>query len=247
MDISEFKKEKIEGRKQLLEKIVTAFKTQKPVAIHQFGSGTTGYNDEFSDIDIWITFKDSDIANILKNLSKIFGMIAPVILRHHSKSWSPVGGSSNSIIHETNQGLFVVDYYISKLSETVINKDSTVLFGDDAIIKRGLWRLNKEVNKNIHDSHTLKKDISLLLDLIFISTKLIARKNQNEDFLKTFKLVHKNFRKKYNRIIKSRQIKLNFNSNRRLLSDLYKISNKSQKRAIYKIRKYLKQIEVLYS
>src|SRR5689334_23091449 len=108
MDLKEFRQNRIKGRQQLLEKIIEEFKSLDPVAIHQFGSGPNGFKDEFSDIDIWITFKDSEIKNILPKLGQVFNQIAPVIVRHHSKTWSPVGGSANSVIHETEFGLFVV-------------------------------------------------------------------------------------------------------------------------------------------
>lgn len=245
MDKKAFKQKRIEGRRQLLEKIIDTFKSLDPVAIHQFGSGSTGFKDEFSDIDIWITFKDSKIDKTLTKLNRIFNNIALILLRHHSKSWSPVGGSANSIIYDTEYGPFVVDYYISKFSETVIKDDSRVLYGDDSL-KRGDWKLNKEVNKNIHDSHTLKKDTNLLLDLIFVGIKGIVRKWEGDDFVNSLKIVHKNFRKRYEGIIKRRWISLSFRSDYRLLSDLYHISNKSQRRAISKIRKYAKQVEALY-
>lgn len=246
MNLAEFKQQRIEGRKLLLERIIRIFKSLDPVALHQFGSGTKGFKDEFSDIDIWITFRDSVIEDILNKLNKIFSDIAPILIRHYSKFWSPVGGSANSVIHDTEFGPFVVDYYISKLSETVIKMDSKVLFGDDSL-KRGGWRLNKEVNKEIHDSHTLKKDINLLIDLIFVSTKGIVRKWEGDDFVNILRTVHKNFRKRYDKKIKRRRISLSFRSDYRLLSDLYQISNKSQRRAIFKIRKYIKQVEALYS
>ena len=244
MDIEEFKKKRIEGRKELLEKIIDTFKSLKPVAIHQFGSGIKGFTDELSDIDIWVTFKDDEIKIILKKLNKIFNDIAPILVKHHSKSWSPIGGSSNSIIHDTKFGLFVVDYYISKLSETVILKDSVALYGSDTL-KRGEWRLNKETNKNIHDSHTFKKDIDLLLDLIFISVKGIVRKWENEDFVNILKTVHRQFRRRYDKKIQRRSVKLDFKTDYKLLSDLYRISNKRQKRAINKIRIYIKQVSLL--
>lgn len=244
-DIEEFKQKRIEGRKQLLEKIVTTFKSLHPYAIHQFGSGATGFKDEFSDIDIWITFKDSEIKDILSKLNKIFSSIAPVLVRHHSKSWSPVGGSANSVIHDSEAGPFVVDYYISRLSETIIKKDSKVIYGGDTL-KRGVWRLNKEVFTDIRDLHTFRKDVDLLIDLIFIGIKGIVRKWEGDDFSNTLKTVHKNFRKRYDRKIKRRWISLSFRSFFRLLSDLYYISNRRQRRAISKIRKYARQVEDLY-
>lgn len=245
MNREEFRQKRIEGRRQLLEKIIDTFKSSHPVSIHQFGSGVNGFKDEFSDLDIWITFKDDEIENIAKKLNTIFKNIAPILVNHHSKSWSPVGGSANSVIHDTEFGPFVVDYYISKLSETAIKEDSKVLFGDNSL-KRGSWRLNKEINKNMHDSHTLRKDINLLLDLIFISIKGIVRKWEGDDFVNILRTVHRNFRRRYDGKIKRRQIRLSFRSDYRLLSDLYHLANKNQRRAIFKIRRYVKQVEALY-
>jgi predicted nucleotidyltransferase len=246
MNREEFKHKRIKGRTQLLEIITINFKSFNPVAIHQFGSGPNGYKDEFSDIDIWITFKDDDIGSILNQLSNIFESIAPVLVRHYSKSWSPVGGSANSIIFDTKYGLFVVDLYISKLSETVIKTDSQILFGDDSL-KRGEWKLNRTVNKDMHDSHSLKKDIDLLLDLEFISVKGIVRKWENDDFINILKSVYRDFRKRNNLKLKRRHISLSYKSLHRILNDIYPLANKKQKLGIYKIRKYTKQVEILYT
>lgn len=241
-----FAKRRVEKRKELLEKIVEIFKGLNPVAIHQFGSGVKKYKDEFSDIDVWVTFKDSDIQRVLIGLSNNFKKIAPYILRHHSRSWSPIGGSSNSVIHEFGPDLFVVDYYISKLSETALKADSKLLYGDDSLINKGEWRLNLNANKNIKDSHTLKKDVDLILDLIFISIKEIVRKSNNDGFVVTLKEVHKKFRKRYPGKLKMRRINLSLESNYKLLRDLYAVSNKRQVRAINKIIDYIKQIEKMY-
>lgn len=246
MNINKFKQKRVEGREELLQKIIYTFKILNPTAIHQFGSGTKGFRDEFSDIDIWVTFRDNEIEKSLKKLNKIFNGIAPVLVRHHSKSWSPVGGSANSIIHDTKFGLFIVDYYISKFSETVIKKDFVLLFGNNSSLKIGEWRLNKEVNKNIHDLHTLEKDINLLLNLIFISIKGIVRKWENDDFVNTLKIVHKRFREKHGKNMKRRRISLNFKVVYRLLIDLYPLANKDQRKAIFKIRDYANKVDTLY-
>lgn len=246
MNRVEFRQKRIEGRTHLLELITKIFKLFNPVAIHQFGSGPNGYKDEFSDIDIWITFKDDYIGNILNQLGKIFESIAPVLVRHTSKSWSPVGGSANSIIFDTEYGLFVVDCYISKLSETAIKIDSQILFGDDSL-KRGEWKLNRTVNKGMHDSHSLKKDINLLLDLEFISVKGIVRKRENNEFINILKSVYRDFRKRNNLKLKRRQVSLNFKSLYRILNNIYPLANKKQKLSIYKIKKYARQVEALYS
>lgn len=240
-----FKQKRILERQKLLTKIIATFSALDPYAIHLFGSGTAEFRDEFSDIDIWITFEDDQIKAILKKLTSVFTEIAPVLIRHHSRSWSPVGGSANSIIHDTQTGPIVVDYYISKRSETVIKQDSLIVYGHDDL-KRGEWRLNKHVDTDTRDTHTPTKDIRLLIDLICISIKGIVRKWDDDTFLTTLKTVHTAFRKRYGDMIKRRQISLSFKSNYRLLSDLYKIANKKQRRAIRKIRAYSREVEELY-
>lgn len=241
----EFVQRRVSERDLLLKKIVEEFKILKPAAIHLFGSGATGFADEFSDLDVWITFKDADISQALTQLNKTFPKIAPTLVKHQSKAWSPVGGSSHSIIHKIGHDLFVVDYYISRLSETTILSESKALYGDDSI-KRGEWKLNRHVNKKIKDTHTFRKDVDLLLDLIFISVKGIVRKWENDDFRKTLEAVYKSFLERYPGTLKHRPVELSFQLIYELLEDLLSISNKRQKRAISQIRKYTKLIEDLY-
>lgn len=245
ISIEEFKQRRIEGRRKLLEKIVSTFKSLSPVAIHQFGSGTKGFKDEFSDIDIWITIDDNQIDKVLADLNHLFSQIAPIRIKHHSKSWSPVGGSANSIIHETQYGLFIVDYYISKFSETVIKEDSVVIHGDDSL-KRGEWRINRVAGSKIHDTHTIRRDIDLFINLIFISVKKIARKQYDDPFFETIKQVHTGFRKKYPGKLKRRLLRFDLKTDLRLLSDLYLISNKRQRSAINKIKRFTREVGVLY-
>ena len=241
MTLEEFKKTRFEGREKLLNRILKVFKQFKPVAIHQFGSGAVGYKDEFSDLDLWFTFRDDEVGVIVKDQNKILKSIAPVFLKHQSKTWSPLGGSATLIIHSTEFGLFQVDYYISKFSETIIQRGALVLYGSD-LLKRGEWRLNKGAKS----SHTLKKDISLLLILVFISIKGIIRKWEGPDFENNIKFVYKRLQKNYGIRMKRRRINLSFKLIYKLLVDLYPLANKVQKRSIVKIKNYAEQVEHLY-
>src|SRR5690606_6334757 len=129
-----------------------------------------------------ITFKDSDINRIIKSKNQIFKSIAPVISIHTSKTWSPVGGSANSVIHETDHGLFIIDYYLAPESNSKILSDASILHGDNSLKRTTHLILNKEVNNNVKETHTLQKDINLLINLIFISLKGIVR-NTDNDFI----------------------------------------------------------------
>src|SRR3989344_39580 len=242
MNLEEFKKARVQGREELLSKIVEVFGKFKPVAIHQFGSGATSYKDEFSDLDIWFTFADEEIEAVIKNQNNISQKIAPVLVKHKSKSWSPLGGSATLIIHKTKFGLFQVDYYISKLSNTVIKPKAKLLYGRD-VLKRGEWILDKDAK----ESHTLRKDISLLLCLIFIGIKGVVRGWRGPEFENNIKIVHKRLQSSYSKKIRGRRIKLSFKLIYRLLADSNPLSSKSQKSAIQKIGQYARVVEGLYA
>lgn len=222
MNLMEFKKARTEGRKKLLIKIIKVFKQFKLAVIHQFGSGDSGYKDEFSDLDIWITFPENEISAIVKNQSKIFKSISPVLIKHYSKSWSPQGGSATQIIHITKYGLFQVDYYISTSREAHI------------------------IKRDIKESHTFKKDLTLILALSFIAVKGIIRGWKSPDFVNNIRIVYKRIVKNYGIKIKRRRVKLSFKFIYTLMTDLRPLANNAQKKAIDKIRSYAEEVEDLY-
>lgn len=241
MRLEEFRQARIRGREELLSKIVEVFAKFKPVAIYQFGSGAQRYKDEFSDLDIWLAFADDEVRAVVESQNKIFKRIAPVLVKHQSKSWSPLGGSATLIIHKTKFGLFQVDYYISKLSNTFIKPKAKLLHGRD-MLKRGEWILDKDAKESL----TFRRDVNLLLCLVFIGIKGIIRKWKGPEFENTIKLVHKRLQNNYSKRIKGRRIKLSFKLIYRLLADLDNLSSKSQKRAIEEIDQYAKMVEGLY-
>jgi len=241
MNLDEFEEARISGRDVLLNKIVEIFGELSPVAIYQFGSGAVSYKDEFSDLDIWVVFPDDKIRNITSNQDQIFEKIAPVLVKHESKSWSPPRGSATQIIYKTKIGLFQVDFYISRLSNTKFIPLSKILYGRD-IFKKKYFVFHRDLK----ESQTLKKDINLLLCLIFTSVKGIVREWKSHEFEQAMKIVHKRLRNNYGRQIKRRKIKLSFKLIYRLLNDLQRFSDRSQKDAISEIGYYAKSVENLY-
>ena len=245
MTLAEFKVRRCNNRKQLLAKIIADFISCDPIAIHLFGSGAKGFTDEFSDIDIWVTFSDKSIKGFLKKQPTVLNKISPALVKHYSKTWSPVGGSATSIIYDINGDLTVVDCYVAKKSETILKPEAKVIYGLDSFA-RGEWKLNRHINDKLKDTHTIKKDIDLLLNLIFISYKGILRQWPDDSFITNLKGVHQKFRQRYPDKLPIRQLHLSFASNERLLKDLNQIVNKRQQAAIRKISQYAKLIEALY-
>ena len=241
MNLDHFKQNRIKGRDILQQKIVEVFKNLNPVAIHQFGSGSYGYKDEFSDLDIWVTFDDKDIGQIILMQDKIFKSLGTILIKHKSKKNSPLGGSATLIIYETEYGLFHIDFYLSKLSETIIKKDAKVLFGSDAL-PRGEWKLSpKEVERK-----SLKKVITYLIVMSFIFIKGVIRKWDAPELIDIIQKRYIFVEEKSGQKLASLPAKISFNLIYRLLKNLYPLANTKQRLAIEKIKDYATTVKRLY-
>ncbi|MDO8608947.1 MAG: hypothetical protein Q7R95_00205, partial [bacterium] len=108
MNLDDYKKNKIKGREILHNKILETFKNLKPVSIHQFGSGINGYRDEFSDLDMWITFEDDVIDGIVNKRDEIYSTIALILIKSENPQNSPLGGKYSLVIFDTEYGLYHV-------------------------------------------------------------------------------------------------------------------------------------------
>lgn len=241
MTLQEFKKRRIKGRERLLQKILEVFKELTPVAIHQFGSGAYGYKDEFSDLDIWITFEDNKIEQVVRDQKRIFKSMAPILIQHKSKKNSPIGGSATLVIYNIEQELFQVDYYLSKLSETVIKDDAKILFGDDTLI-RGEWRLDKEASER----KSLQKRITFLVVMAFISIKGVIREWKSPEFENTIETAYKKVGELSKSNLKPLPQKLSFELIYSLLDNLAPLTNREQKKALETIDSFTKTVQTIY-
>lgn len=241
MDKEEFKQKRIEGRKELLEKIIEIFKKLNPVAIHQFGSGASGYKDEFSDIDIWVTFKDDQIDEIVKQREKIFKSIGSILIKHESKTNSPLGGSATLILYNNADGIYQVDFYISKVSETVILKDARVLYGSDSF-PRGEWKLSP----GLKERKGLGRMMNFLIVMSFILTKGVIRKWERGDLEEIIKKAYMMVQEKSGTTLKQLPGKISFKLIYNILENLYPLANNKQRQAITKIKDFAKEVQKLY-
>lgn len=239
MNLKEFKKNKILGREILHNKILETFKSLNPVAIHQFGSGINGYRDEFSDMDIWITFEDKVIDEVVRKRETIYSQIGSVLIKNEKPENSPLGGKYSMVLFETDHGLYHVDIYLSKKSRTNIRPEAIFHHGSDEL-PRGEWILDSNAKQKENPSIVL----DFLICMAFIGIKMLVRRNT--EFLDFLFKIYKEEKLKYFFEMKDIEKQYTFEMLSSIFNELLIQSNPKQKHAIEKIKDYCNQVETIY-
>jgi len=241
MDLAEFKKEKIMGRDRLFQKIMATFKALDSVAIHQFGSGRYGYQDEFSDFDLWITFPDDRIKQMVKNSEEIFSSVAPIFVKSSAPQNSPIGGSYTLVLYNTDHGLYHVDYYFAPKSGSNVRSDAKYLYGDDSL-PRGEWILDRDNSEKWTYEHVFDQ----MLAMSYILNKAIVRGGWNVDMAKYLRDLYKDYQEITNKTLPSLPNSDDFEFMKELYKNILPYGNEHQQKAVKKLSEYSKLIEKLY-
>lgn len=243
MTKEEFKKEKIEGREKLLEKIIEAFKEFEPVAIHQFGSGKEDYRDEFSDLDLWITLPEDQYENYLKKRLEFLGSIEPIFIKQDAKVWEK-GGSVEAnytlVIHEIEGEFYHVDYYVAKRSKSKIWIDSKLIYGEDAVPRKD-WVMEMEVL----EPYNLQTKIENIIFMSLIGVKGVVRGWDN-GFEKYLISIYENIEELSGEKLEVLPEKLSFEMLYKIFENIYPLASEKEKIKIDKIREYTEEVQQLY-
>lgn len=240
MNLEEFKKEKTAGREILFSKILETFKGLNPIAIHQFGSGINNYRDEFSDLDLWITFPDEIIKEMVDKREEVYASVAPILVKSDAPANAPIGGSYTMVLYDTPSGLFHVDYYFSPKSGNNIRTDAKVLYGDDSL-PRGEWILQRE-DSPWSEEHVFDQALAMT----FILNKAVIRGGWNETHADYIRSVYKDLAEISKKPLPPLPISADFVFINALFDNLAPFANERQKKAIEKLKAYTNQLEKLY-
>lgn len=241
MNQEEFKKQKVEGREVLFNKIIETFKKLDPIAIHQFGSGINNYRDEFSDLDIWIIFPDEAIKEIVHNREEIFANIDPILVKSDAPQNAPIEGSYTLVLYDTSAGLYHVDFYLSPKSGNNVRTDAKLLYGDDSL-PRGEWILNRDAKGAWSADHVFDQALAMT----FILNKAIIRGGWNETHAEYIRSVYKDFGEITNQILPPLPKSADFVFINTIFDNLTPYANERQRKAIEKLKSYTNQLEKLY-
>lgn len=241
MDRTKFREEKIEGREILHKNILNTLKLLNPVAIHQFGSGVNGYRDEFSDMDIWVTFRESELGDIIQKRDEIYSQVAPVLIKSEAPQNAPLGGKYSLVIYDTDHGLYHVDYYLSAESNTNIRPEAIFHHGSDEL-PRGEWILDR----NAITQESLEETMNQTITMAFILTKAIIRGGWNTTHADYLRSLYKDIQRIKGKDLRSLPESSDFTFLNALLDSLDSDANDQQRLALSKIKDYVGKVEILY-
>lgn len=233
---SDLESKLISEREEIHNKIVDTFR-DLAIECHLFGSIARGDSDPYSDIDIWFTFEDNNIQNVVENRLKYFSKIGEIVHTCEAPQNSPIDGKYSCLLFKTQRGIVCVDFYFCPLSTSFVAKDSKKIFGDIDLPK-GEIDLNPQ-KVSIDEDYR----IDFFISFIFGGIKKLARKDEKpfDGILREYSY----FQERYNIEIKPLgEVEESFKTLRTIISNTMKVSNERQRLTLIKIGDFLEQVEL---
>jgi len=101
MKITETFTEKMEQiQNNLVSEISNYYKENKAVECHIIGSLVEGTNDALSDVDIWVTFRDEDIEDVIAHRMKDYEEFGEIVILHEMQNNYPLDGIQTAVLYE---------------------------------------------------------------------------------------------------------------------------------------------------
>ncbi len=220
----------IEARDQKLSAIVDYFK-DVALEAHLAGSLATGASDALSDIDIWFTFDDKEIVDVVGRRFDIYNKLGNVVMYHEAQQNFPLNGNYSLVIYETPAGLLQVDYCMSPLSSSRIPPDTKVLF-EKTPVQRG------EV---VYDPKRIKREfsdkVSFVICMCFVGIKKIVR--GDDKFMDFLVFEYQDIRARMFTALPLVTNRNSFETIKEILGNLSTVSTTDQKKGIEHIKKFL--------
>lgn len=233
---SRFHSSLILERENKLSKIKEVFEN---IALegHVLGSVARRDSDPYSDLDVWITFKDEDFSTAMENRMDLFNKIGQVISIVEPPQNAPVGGIFSAVLFKTSRRLLTIDFYLCPQSTAFITDESKKMFGDSLSLPKGTLGLNPQ-------KVTVTKDyrIDFCTGFLMTSIKKLARKNDQP--LDALFREYNYLREKYDIPVKELQnFDHTFTQLLEVSENLKEVANDIQKNVITEIENFAKLVE----
>jgi predicted nucleotidyltransferase len=223
----------ISARENILKNIETVFETIA-VEAHLFGSLVRGNSDAYSDIDIWLVFKDEDYSDVFKKRFEYYSQLGEVINSNEPPQNAPEGGVHTALLIKTGEVLVVADIFLCPLSKAFITEQSKKLFGID--LPKGEAGFNSQKVQVDKDYH-----VNFFIGFIFNTIKKIVRREEYP--LDAVFREHEYLYKKYNiAVTPLENHEHTFQNLEQIIRNTESVAIEKQKRALNIIHEFAKKI-----
>lgn len=220
--------------KKCIKRIKSVF-MHNAVEGHLVGSNARGDSDDFSDIDVWLSFQDGVFESVLEKRFDLYKEVGDVIHICEPHQNAPINGKFSSVLYKTRVGLLMVDYYLCPQSTSFITNESKTIFGD-VQLPTGELELNSQ-KVLVDNDHR----IDFFICFIFNSIKKLVRKNDQplDGLLREYNYLQE----KYHIPVKEiHNPDHTFTQLLQVSENVKEIANETQKKAIIEIENFAKLV-----
>ncbi len=222
-------------RNKILEKIRTVF-DEVAIEGHLQGSMARGNTDQYSDIDIWLTFRDENFVAIKESRFEYYRKVGEIVHICEPPQNRPIGGIFSSVIYKIETRLLVVDYVLCPFSTSFRTDDYKYLFGNIEL-PVGQFKYNPE---KVLVSETYRLDF--MISIINGSIKKLLRGEGNA--LKLLIGEYNNLKNQYGIIVEDLMtVDDTFTTLGDVIQKVKKISTKKQQDALIEIEKSINSFQ----
>ena len=223
------RKNKLVNIKEVFESI--AFES------HVLGSVARGDSDPYSDLDVWITFKDEDFSSIIERRMELFSEIGQVITVVEPPQNAPVGGIFSAVLFKTSKCLLSIDFYLCPRSTAFVTEESKNIFGDSQALPIGVLGLNPQ-------KITVTRDyrIDFCIGFLMTSIKKLARKNDQplDALFKEYNYLRERYDISVKELLNQEHT---FDALLGVSENLKEVANETQKKVITEIEGFVRLVE----
>ncbi len=204
---------------------------------HVLGSVARRDSDPYSDLDVWITFKDEDFLSAMENRTDLFSKIGQVIRIVEPHQNAPIDGIFSAVLFKTSKRLLTVDFYLCPQSTAFTTDESKKIFGDDSLFPIGKLGLNPQ-SKTV----TVEYRIDFCTGFLMTSIKKLARKNDQplDALLKEYGYLRDRYSIPVKEIANPEHT---FAQLLQVSENLKEVANDTQKKVITEIENFAKLVE----
>lgn len=240
LDLEHFKEEKITERERLKSSSIKVFSQSGAIAIDQFGSGANGYKDEFSDLDLWVTFPDNLMDNIKDNTDQIYSRIGKVLIKCEVPSLNPLRGRYNFVIFDQGNNLYNSDFHLAIKSNSKVLPEAKHLWGDT------LPHGERVVEQPVIGHNTAEGDLNYLICMAYMLIVANIRGGWDKTHADFLRNGYGFLQQYHHQQFPSLPDGSDFVFLRKLLENLKPVSDSKQLNALTRIQEYADKTSRLY-
>ncbi len=227
----------VKERCKYFDKAISVFKCES-IEAHVIGSIARGDSDPYSDIDLWFTFDDADISNVLEIRNELFAQIGEVVHVCEPPQNRPPNGIQSSVLIKTVAGLLVLDISLCPKSSAYSIKEAKKIFGDIVLPESTMGYNPQKVT--VDDLYR----IDFVILFVFGAIKKIVRKEAGacNSLIEQYGYLYQKYNIEVDPFI---NMDNKYDTIRQVIVNLIKVSNDKQKKALSEVESFLNVVETL--